>query len=117
VRQVLFYKTAATKCPVEEFLDALSAKQAKKVTWVLKLLEELAFVPSQYFSKLENTTGIWEVRAQVGGDIFRILCFMDGNNVVVLTNGFQKKTQKTPRQEIDIAEQRKRDYLARKGKS
>jgi len=102
---------------VEEFLDSLNAKQAKKATWVLKLVEELDFVPSQYFTKLENTEGIWEVRIQVGGNIFRILGFLDGNNLVVLTSGFQKKTQKTPTQEIALAEQRRRDYLARKGKT
>ena len=115
MRKVLFYQTASGKCPVEQFLDTLNAKQAKKVTWVLALIEELVFVPSQYFTKLENTDGIWEVRVQVGGDIFRILGFLQGNNIVLLTNAFQKKTQKTPQQEIELAQQRKRDYLARRG--
>ena len=95
----------------------MDAKQAKKATWVLKLVEELDFVPSQYFTKLENTEGIWEVRIQVGGNIFRLLGFFDGHNLVVLTSGFQKKTQKTPTQEIALAEQRKRDFLARRGKT
>ena len=68
-------------------------------------------VPRQYFKKLVNTDDIWEVRVQLGNNIFRLLSFLDGNELVILTNGFVKKRQKTPLQEIALAEQRKRDYL------
>ena len=101
-------------CPVEEFLDSLESKQAQKVVWVLQLVEELDLVPVQYFKKLVGSDEIWEVRVQVGGNIFRILGFLDGAELVVLNHAFQKKTQKTPRKEIQTAERRKRDYLARK---
>ena len=84
------------------------------MAWVLQLIEELDVVPSQYFKKLVSTDGIWEVRVQFGGDIFRLLGFFDGSSLVILTNGFAKKSQKTPPQEIVLAEQRKRDYLNRK---
>ncbi len=114
MRQIIFYRTAAGRAPVAEFLDTLSGKQAQKVVWVLRLVEELDVVPSQYFKKLVNTTDMWEVRVQVGGDIFRVLGFFDGPTTLILTNGFAKKTQKTPPQEIALAEQRKRDYIARK---
>ena len=114
MREVIFYKTQNDDCPIEKFLDSLSAKQAKKVTWVLSLIEELAFVPKQYFKKLEGTDEVWEVRIDVGSDTFRLLGFFDKGNLVILTNGFAKKTQKTPASEIALAEARKKDYQSRK---
>ena len=116
MREIIFYRTDSGKCPVEEFLDSLNAKEAQKVTWVLRLVEELPRVPSQYFKKLANTDDIWEIRVILGGNIIRILGFWDGPNLVVLTHGFHKKTQKTPLQAIKIAEARKRDYLQRRCK-
>lgn len=114
MRNINFYRTDDGKCPVEEFLDSLNSRQAQKVAWVLQLIEELEIVPTTYLKKLVNTGGIWEVRVQVGGDIFRFLGFFEGDNLVILNHGFQKKTQKTPSKEIQIAERRKRDYLRRK---
>ncbi len=114
MREILFYKTAKGQCPVEEFLESLTAKQSKKVTWVLRLIEDLPVVPSKYFKKLTNTDDIWEVRIKVGSDIYRLLGFFDGGNLVVLDYAFQKKTQKTPRQMIKVAEERKRDYFDRR---
>ena len=114
MKTVNFYTTDEGKTPVIDFLDSLSAKQAKKVTWVLQLIEELDVIPSTYLKKLVNTDDIWEVRVQVGNNIFRLLGFLDGNNLVVLNHGFQKKTQKTPPKEIKLAEQRRKDYLRRK---
>ena len=114
MREVIFYKTASGKCPVEEFLDSLTGKQADKVTWTLSLVEELQIVPKQYFKKLIGTDDIWEVRVELGNDIFRLLGFFDSGCIVILTNGFAKKTQKTPPNEIVVAEERKRDYLTRK---
>jgi phage-related protein len=114
MKTVNFYITEEGKTPVIEFLDSLSAKQAQKVTWVLQLIEELDVIPSTYLKKLVNTEDIWEVRVQVGNNIFRLLGFFDGDNLVVLNHGFQKKTQKTPSKEIKLAEQRRKDYLRRK---
>ena len=114
MRNIDFYTTDDGKCPIAEFLDSLSGKQAQKVAWVLQLIEELDKIPTTYLKKLVNTDNIWEVRVQVGGNIFRLLGFFDGDNLVVLNHGFQKKTQKTPPKEIKIAENRRKDYLARK---
>ena len=96
---------------MEEFLDALTSKQAQKVAWVLQLIEELEVVPTQYFKKLVNTEDIWEVRIQQGGNIFRLLGFFDGATLIILTQGFAQKSQKTPLDEIRLAESRKRDYF------
>ena len=99
---------------MEEFLDSLNAKQAQKVLWVLRAVRELPRVPLQYFKKLKGTEDLWEVRAEFGGDAFRLLGFWDAGRLIILTNGFAKKTQKTPEREKTLAEQRKRDYLSRR---
>ena len=114
MREIQFYRTAGGTCPVEEFLDGLGPKQAQKVAWVLKLVKELPLVPKQYFKKLEGTGELWEVRAEFGGDAFRLLGCWDAGQLIILTNGFAKKTQKTPNREIELAAQRRRDYLNRK---
>ena len=95
-------------------MEALDDNQARKVLWVLRLMRELDPIPSNYFSKLVNADDIWEVRVQYGGNIFRLLGFFDDGKLIVLTHGFQKKTQKTPKQYIELAESRKRDYLSRR---
>jgi phage-related protein len=114
VRTIEFYKTSSGRSPVEEFLDSLSDQQTRKIAWVLRLIERLDVVPVQYFKKLSGTDDIWEIWVQVGGNIFRLLGFFHESSVVVLTHGFAKKSQKTPIKEIELAEQRKRDYLQRK---
>jgi phage-related protein len=114
VREIRFYRTVSGRSPVEEFLDTLSGKQAQKLIWVLRLVEELGRVPEQYLKKLTGTEDLWEIRAQHGGDTFRLLAFFDGSDLVVLVSAFAKKSQKTPKQEIARAEERKRDYLSRR---
>ena len=80
----------------------------------MQLIEELPKVPAQYFKKLVNTDEIWEIRVIFKSDIFRLLGFFDGNDLIVLNHAFQKKTQKTPKQAIKTAEKRKQDYFERK---
>ncbi len=113
VKRIVFYKTGSGKCPVQEHLDTLSDKQVTKIAWVLKLVRETDPVPTNYFKKLVNTNDIWEVRVDVGRDTFRLLGFLKGRDWVILTNSFQKKKQKTPSQEIKLAERRKKDYISR----
>ncbi len=114
MRKVSFYRTTSGHCPVEEFLDSLNARQSTKVTWILRLIEDLEFVPKQYFKKLVNTDDIWEVRVNVGRDTFRLLSSFDDPNLIVLNHAFAKQTRKIPRSDIRLAEQRKRDYFRRK---
>jgi phage-related protein len=114
MRQITFYRTESGHSPIEVFLDSLTGKQAQKVVWVLRLIEELDMVPRQYFKKLVDTEEIWEVQVQFGGSTFRLLGFFAGPTALILTNGFAKKTQKTPLQEIALAVQRRRDYLERR---
>lgn len=114
MRTIKFYLTTSGTNPVQDFLDDLSDKQVEKILWVLKLIKEMDRVPTVYFKKMVNTDGIWEIRTTIAGDVFRLLGFMDGHSLVIVTNGFQKKSQETPRTEIELAENRKRDYLSRR---
>ncbi len=113
MREIIFYKTANNKIPVEEFLESLSDKQVRKILWVLRLIKQLERTPAEYFKKLENTDDIWEVRASSGNNEYRLLGFWYKSNFIVLTNGFKKKSQKTPKTEIELAENRKKDFLER----
>lgn len=74
------------------------------------MIEELPRVPETYLKHLENTESLFEIRVQQGNDIFRIFCFFDRGHLIVLANGFQKKTQKTPKQEIKKALLIKQEY-------
>ena len=113
MREIVFYRTESGNCPVEEFLDTLSSKQAQKVTWIMQLIEELEIVPVKYFKKMTGTDDLWEIRVQSGNNIFRILGFLEEGHLVVLKHAFQKKTQKTQKKEIEVAEARKKDHILR----
>jgi phage-related protein len=114
MRDVVLYRTRSGRCPVTEFLDSLTAKQADKVVWVLGIVLTHERLPANYFKKLADTEGLWEVRVQYAGDEFRLIGFFDEGRVIVLVSGFVKKTEKTPVLEIELAHQRQRDYLSRK---
>lgn len=93
----------------------MAPKVAKKITWVLTLLEDLDVIPSKYFAKMPGTDDIWECRVKLGSNIYRIFAFWDRNKIVLM-HGFIKKTQKTPDNEIEKAEAYKRDYFQRTGR-
>ena len=115
VRQSSFYRTKTGKCPVERFLDSLPDMHARKVVWVLRLVENLERVPEHYLKRLVGTRDLWEVRVRVGGMNYRILGFFDGPGHLILTGGFAKKQRRTPIREINVAETRRRDYMQRRG--
>jgi len=112
-REILLYTTIDGRCPVKEFLDSLPKKVFQKISWVLNLISEIAIIPTLYFKKLKDTDNIWECRIKSGSDIYRIFCFFHKDSIIVLTHGFMKKTQKTPRNEINRAEEYKRDFERR----
>jgi phage-related protein len=108
-RELLFFKHY-----FKEFYQEQTWKVQKKVLWTLKVIETVDRIPEVYFKHLENTEGLYEIRVQVGSNIFRIFCFFDVNNLVVVGHGFQKKTQKTPTAEIERAEKIKKEYYEEK---
>lgn len=104
-RKILFYKDY-----FEEFFTKQRNKVKEKIIWTLELIEDLPRVPETYLKHLENTEGLYEIRVQQGSDIFRIFCFFDQGQIVVITTGFQKKSQKTPNKEIEKALKIKYEY-------
>lgn len=117
MRTVVFYQTWSGRSPAYEFVDQLPQKQKNKVAWVLGIVMRERIVPTQYLKKLVDTDGLWEVRAEYGGDAFRLLGFFDGPAFLILVSGFAKKTEHTPASEISLASERRRDYFRRKGQS
>ena len=104
-RRIVFYKHY-----FDEFFGQQRPKVRDKIIWTLELLEQLPTVPETYLKHLEGSSGLYEIRVQQGSDIFRIFCFFDEGKLVVLLNGFQKKTQKTPKTELQKAEKLKAAY-------
>lgn len=97
-REVVTYKDY-----FEDFFKKQSRKVQDKIIKILDILETVERVPITYLKYIEGTNGLFGVRVQFGSDIFRIFCCFDGNRLVVLFSGFQKKTQKTPTKEIERA--------------
>ncbi len=85
-------------------------KVREKIAWTFLLIEEIQQIPETYLKHIEGTEGLYEIRIQLGSDIFRIFCFFDEGKLVVLANGFQKKMQKTPKKEIEKALKIKEEY-------
>jgi putative component of toxin-antitoxin plasmid stabilization module len=94
-----------------DFYNAQPKRVQDKIDWAIGLVRTLRIVPKIYFDHLTNTDGIWEIRTQVGSNIYRVFCCFDEGNLVILLSGFQKKTQKTPKKEIDKAERLKKEYF------
>ena len=109
----IFYETADGKIPAKEFLLSLDYDMRAKMIRTLELLQKNGPVLREPHSK-ELEDGIFELRAKFGSNISRLLYFYDEGRLVLLTNGFVKKTQKTPKQEINLAKTYRADYYARK---
>ncbi len=97
-RNIIFYEDYFS-----EFFQKQRQKVKDKIVWTFELIEQLDVVPETYLKHLEGTDGLYEIRVQQGSDIFRIFYFFDEGKLVVLLNGFQKKSQKTPKAEIQKA--------------
>jgi len=99
-----------------DFYEVQSEKIQSKIEWTLKLIKVTLNVPEKYFKHLEGTNGLYEIRVEVGSNIYRIFSFFDHGNLVVLGNAFQKKTQKTPKQEIQKALKIMEEYYNEKSR-
>lgn len=109
IRNIFYYKSYYL-----DFFTTLKPEVQRKFNWTLKLIATINRVPSKFFKHLKGTTGIYEIRVEVGSDIFRVFSFFDKGQLVVLVNGFQKKSQKTPKNEIALAEKLKKQYFDEK---
>jgi phage-related protein len=93
-----------------DFYKEQGQKVKDKILWTFRIIETQKQIPTEYFKHLEGTEGLYEIRVQQGSNIYRIFCFFDEGKLVVLANGFQKKTQKTPKSEIEKALKIKKEY-------
>ena len=111
IRDIFYYKDFYL-----DFYGKLKPEVKKKFNWTLQLIATIDRVPEKYFKHLTNTSGLFEIRVEVGSDIYRVFSFFDKGQLVVLANGFQKKSQKTPTNEIELAEKIKKQYFNEKSK-
>lgn len=108
-RTIISYKSY-----FEDFVSQQRPKVIKKIFQTLRIIEQIERIPSTYLKYIEGTDGLFEIRIMFGSDIFRIFCFFDEGKLIVLLSGFQKKTQKTPSEEIKRAERLKNEYFNEK---
>lgn len=111
VREVIAYKDY-----FESFLIKQPTKVQDKIFKVLEIIETYEKVPSSYLKLISGTNGLYEARIKLGSNIWRVFCFFDEGRLVILLNGFTKKTQKTPGNEIDKAIRLMNMYFEEKNK-
>ena len=109
IREIYYYKSFYL-----DFFETLKPDVKRKFNWTLKLIATLDRVSVKYFNHMENTSGLFEIRVEVGSDIYRVFSFFDKGRLIILLNGFQKKSQKTPKGEIELAEKFKKQYFDEK---
>jgi len=93
-----------------DFYNAQTKVVQDKIDWVIGLVRSLPIVPIKYFEHLTGTDGLYELRIQLGSNIYRVFCFFDEGNLIILLTGFQKKSQKTPTKEITKAMRLMKEY-------
>jgi phage-related protein len=108
-RELIFYRHYFS-----DFFDRQSKKIQDKIDYVLFLITHADRVPEKFLKHIEGQKGLYEIRIEIGTNIFRIFCCFDKGKVVVLFNGFQKKTQKTPKGEIELGLRLMSEYFENK---
>jgi len=109
VREIEFYKNHFIN-----FYVSLDHKVQSKFDYAFKLIRTVDRVPEKFLKHIENSNGLYEIRVKYRSDIYRVFCCFDEGRIVVLFNGFQKKTQKTPKKELVKASELKKQYFISK---
>jgi len=108
-RKIFYYKSYYL-----DFFDNLQIDVRQKFNWTLGLIATLDKVPAKFFRHIESSDGLYEIRVEYEGNIFRVFCFFDKGNLIILLNGFQKKSEKAPKNEIELAKRLKKEYFEEK---
>jgi phage-related protein len=111
VREIFYYKNYYL-----DFFEKQRPEVKRKFNWTLQLIATIERIPRKYFGFITDSKGIYEIRVEVSSDIYRIFSFFDEDKLIILINGFQKKTQKTPKNEIELAEKIRKEYYDEKRK-
>lgn len=109
-RQIIFHGQY-----FQEFYLKVNDSVREKIGYVFRVIETVEKVSEKFLKHIEGSDGLYEIRIEQGGNIYRVFCCFDRGNLVVLFNGFQKKTQKTPRHELELAAKLKDEYFSLKG--
>jgi len=107
IRQIIYYKNY-----FKDFFEKQPEKVKEKIDYVLFVITIAERIPIKFFKHIEGTVGLYEIRVEYNDNIYRIFCCFDRGKIVVLFNGFQKKSQKTPSAEIDKALKIMKGYFA-----
>lgn len=111
IREILYFE--------DHFLNFFNNQKPevkKKFNWTLQLISTVECIPEKYFKHLTGTDGLFEIRVEVGSNICRVFSFFDKGQLIIVANGFQKKIQKTPKNEIELALKLKKQYFDGKDK-
>jgi len=111
IREVVAFKNY-----FQDFLNGQPVKVQDKIFKIIEAIETLERIPANYLKQIKNSKGLYEARIQLGTNIWRVFCFFDKGKLVILLNGFTKKTQKTPREEIAKAISLMKEYYEQKNK-
>ena len=112
IRNIFYYKNYFL-----DFFEKQTKDVQKKFNWTLQLIATIDRVPSKYFQHMEGTEGLYEIRVEVGSNIFRAFAFFDEGQLIIVANAFQKKTQKTPKNELELGKKIKMEYFDEKAKN
>lgn len=111
IREIIYFKNY-----FEDFFDTLDEKTKDKVDEILYFITIIERIPTKYLKKIVGTKDLFEIRVEYRSNIYRIFCCFDDGDLVILFNGFQKKTQKTPKKEIEKALKIMTEYFELKNK-
>jgi len=108
-RDIYYYKSY-----FQDFYNKQRTDIQKKIDWVIGLVRDLEVIPEKYFKHIEGSDGLYEIRVKVSRNLFRIFCFFDEGRLIIILHGFQKKSAKTPRKEIEKAKRLMEEYYNEK---
>jgi phage-related protein len=111
IRDIFYYKNYYL-----DFFESLKPEVKRKFNWTLQLISTIERVPEKFFKHVTGSSGLYEIRVEVGTDIYRVFSFFVKGKLIIVVNGFQKKSQKTPKKEIELAERLKKEYFDEKEK-
>ncbi len=111
IRKIIFHENHFIS-----FYQNQDEKVKTKILYVLELIKQVDRVPEKFLKHLTGTDGLYEIRIEHKSNIYRLFCCFDEGKLVVLFNGFQKKTQKTPKGELEKALRLMQDYFEQKNK-